>query len=113
MEKLSIVSFIFLISHISSISSNKSCEPGFYINDDSCVPCPGGYYSDEEDSEKCYPCLAGTYSKTASSSCKKCPPGSFSPKNSNICLPCPAGTHMKKEGKEACIPCLAGKFSHS
>ena len=84
MEKLSIVLFIFLISYIFSITSSKSCEAGYYINDDSCVPCPGGYYSDEEDSEKCYPCPPGTYSKTASSSCKKCPPGSFSPKKSTL-----------------------------
>ena len=59
-----------------------------------CTPCPGGSYSDHDGSSSCLKCPKGTYSYVGYSQYVDCPEGTFSD----------IGTH--------CIPCQAGEYSN-
>ena len=72
-----VIKLLLVFSIFSYISSSSICSPGYYISEYGCIPCPGGFYSQEEDSISCYECPAGTYSTTASKSCIPCEKGSY------------------------------------
>ncbi|XP_067826822.1 delta-like protein 4 [Heptranchias perlo] len=78
-----------------------TCNPhsGSRSFSDGCMPCPCGYYCDEE----------------GLSDCKKnpCPPGFFCPLGTRNYgdFPCPAGTYNNQTAaatQEQCLPCPAG-----
>jgi hypothetical protein len=88
---------------IASVPSE--CLPGFYnsmFGQDSCLPCPTGYY--------CPNSSLVTYEYTI------CPIGHFCPPQSQFPQRCPIGTYSNDIGlslQSQCLPCTPGSFCGS
>ena len=93
-------------------------EPNF--EDDGCVPCAAGKFSNSSDTMLCLRCAVGSYSSagdlTAEGECLQCPPGKANAeveaRSSVFCLDCAAGESTGGQaGQAACVDCLAGKYT--
>lgn len=87
-----------------------SCRAqGYGIQNGTCLACPKGYMSTNEDDE-CRPCAAGMFSLRAmSGECTWCPPNTFKRKpGAGSCLPCPQGYIGNTDGgATSCISITA------
>nr|XP_047130962.1 uncharacterized protein LOC100202447 isoform X1 [Hydra vulgaris] len=80
------------------------CLNGTYQNQsaqDSCLPCPEGFYCNHEDNAAASPML--------------CPAGHFCPRNTKYKydFPCPKGTFSSNKGNariEQCLACIGGNY---
>ncbi len=96
-------------------SSPVNCPAGTYCPEDgssSPVNCPAGTYSSAigaTSSTTCQKCPDGTYSSTDGSQCNRCPVGTFYGKDSSQCYPCPPGTYSNKDGSQ-CTFCQANYY---
>ena len=61
------------------------CDKGKYRDNNRCIDCPAGTYSENSESTSCSDCPAGTYSQVGSSSCEICPAGKFFTRGSASC----------------------------
>lgn len=97
----------------SAMNSSKcSCNAGYTtknVNDSlTCDICAGGSYS--QLGLECLSCAANFYSTSGAISCSKCPPNSFSYKQSQSCV-CKSGFSQEGFGKElVCKPCASGSY---
>ena len=119
--------------YTSLLGSDKcypDCEPGYYANGDSCIPCNPGFYSsrsstkcsecspgtytNKEGMEKCLKCEKGTYNNGyKETKCNKCPAGYFSSlEGSTKCSECTPGTYSDKEGMDKCNNCEPGSYNN-
>ena len=57
----------------------------------SCLPCPAGYWSEQEKTI-CTPCQPGYSSAPGARECVRCNEGEYSPTSGSLCLPCPSNT---------------------
>jgi hypothetical protein len=58
-------------------------------------------------------CIAGTYSAAGSTTCTKCPMGTYSDTpGAGVCIQCPAGTYSATPGATTCTQCVAGTASN-
>ncbi|KAG8756404.1 hypothetical protein FRC12_010589 [Ceratobasidium sp. 428] len=132
-------------SRPSQCQKGTSAAPGA----SSCTPCAGGTYTNQNGAPSCttaqcgwyaapsggtgatqqQKCGKGSYSAAGSSSCTKCPagsycnsdatcapsqcqPGRYSPAaGASDCLECPAGTYINNYGSTSCCNCCAGSFN--
>ena len=107
-----------------SDTCSPTCNPGYIVNyNQTCVPCPIGYYSNAV-TNKCvivdagsysagllgeeFPCPAGTFSNPGARQCTFCPLGMYSAAGSSSCTPCSVGYYADKTGSATCTSCLAG-----
>ena len=75
-----------------------------------CVPCPSGTFSAFGGTEDdCISCPSGQYQVgVAQTSCRNCPPGTWSPSGGDSCIPCAQGTYQVGN---LCVPCPDGFYS--
>ena len=81
----------------------------------SCIPCPPGYYGDQEAMAECTACPAGTVNAVAGASsfdaCVECGKGFHNAFDGRaLCLPCPPGTYGNQTGMPECWKCAPGSF---
>lgn len=88
----------------ATLALSKSCSAGQYLNEDMCVDCVPGTYSDKAGSKACKACPAGYYSnKDGATSCTQCSAG-----GNGTCTECDAIT-----GKCTKANCDNGFYSYS
>lgn len=94
----------------------EGCKEGWFLQEDSCVPCPNGTASSKAgqlDIESCVPCEAGSFSQTpGQTSCARCSPGTFAVDHGlSVCTQCEPGNFQDSAGSQACLACPPGYFS--
>lgn len=94
------------------------CEPGtFQSVNESCLPCPVGTFSWEEDTLlACTSCSPGSYQfEEGSTACTPCSPGSYQPDegSSTPCPLCLPGFSQFEMGATACLECVPGTYAWS
>ena len=88
------------------------CEKGTYINNNKCIDCIAGKFSNNIGSLKCIDCIAGKFSSiNGSTSCSICNKGTISNNSASTCSSCTLGRYSEHEDMSSCKLCLAGKFS--
>ena len=90
------------------------CAPGsFRADDDSCVACAPGSFSDDVNATGCFSCRRGTYAPDeGAQECTPCPAGTFASDDGALqCAPCPAGRFADIVGAVECMACPAGTTS--
>ncbi len=99
--------------YVDSGRSCKSCPPGFYqdtANQLSCIPCVEGTYfsaTGAKSSSYCTPCGPGTYSAAGSTSCRLCPPDTYTDEPGQpTCKTCPKDHTTIQDGATSCIPII-------
>lgn len=95
------------------ISACTPCPLGTVSNrlgnpDPACSACPPGTYQLDG---VCTACLAGSYSRSASISCKPCLPGTFSGANATSCTECIVGSYARRNFSDECEYCAAGSYA--
>ena len=81
----------------------------------SCIPCPPGYYGDQQAMAECTACPAGTVNALAGAAsfdaCIACGVGYHNAFDGRaLCLPCPPGTYGNVTGMPTCWQCEPGTF---
>ena len=94
----------------------RGCERGYFLNGESCHPCPNGTYSITKgglDPDTCIACGPGTFtSASGSTGCRSCAPGTYEPAfGMSACRQCLPGTFQSSAGGLECIECPFGSFS--
>ncbi|CAG2223568.1 unnamed protein product [Mytilus edulis] len=82
-----------------------------------CLPCPGGYYCDQEAQtgptglcDAGYYCPANDTTISPTPSGFMCPVGYYCPQGSAEAIPCPPGEYQENVGQSTCIACPAGSY---
>lgn len=82
-----------------------------------CLPCPGGYYCDQEAQtgptglcDAGYYCPANDTTISPTPSGLMCPVGYYCPQGSAEAIPCPPGEYQDNVGQSSCIACPAGFY---
>lgn len=95
--------------------SYRPCQPGQYIQDNTCEPCAMGKFSDDVNQGICTNCPAGKQQPNpGQQTCRSCEAGRFSIGDGTpVCTSCPVGTSQPEEGQVLCQPCELGKVATS
>ncbi|XP_036362858.1 uncharacterized protein LOC115216258 [Octopus sinensis] len=112
----------FKASTSESNCTISSCTPGFYLFNNTCLPCPINQYQNESQQPSCLPCPSGfiTWGNGSSScvrncsageqstspdSCVKCAIGTYRTANDPVCIKCPSDFLTEGEGKTSAADC--------
>jgi hypothetical protein len=96
-----------------------TCNAGFGVppgfENLTCVPCPSGFYRDEDDQvQACRPCLTGFYNPYSTQiSCSACPFGKSTFSTGTVALSlcvCDKGYYCGDRICSICLPCPAGSY---
>ena len=93
-------------------STELQCFEGFFVDANTCVECPAGFFSSEHLASDCQECAVGLYTDSTSSvSCVSCPTGwsSGDTAASTACTVCTAG--KIDDGQNKCEDCAPGRFT--
>eukprot|EP00116_Pleurobrachia_bachei_P002123 sb/3462385/ len=94
----------------TSCTKTVKCQPGTFVNGNTCKACPINTYTNEANAPSCTACPSGWYTQTTgSTSCLKrsfCGPGTFY--NGVACKKCPKNTFDNTVGNTKCQPCAPG-----
>jgi len=105
-----------------NISAEQAVEDGCKVIDELVRKCDRSRWEQDvrcNDSSDHEPgCRAGEYlppdaSLPSPSTCRRCPPGKYTPERSvnNSCIACGSGTYSSEPGGSACAPCAEGTFA--
>ncbi|KAF8681526.1 Si dkey-21a6.5 [Rhizoctonia solani] len=143
-------------SYCTGEGGARQCDKGQYsrAGASACTACPSGTYTDQKGSVQCTTaqcgwyatgsnesndrgsdgqkqCGRGFYSSPGSTTCKKCPAGSYcnsattcepalcqpgrfsANEGASDCTECAAGTYINRYGSTSCCKCCAGSFQSS
>lgn len=94
----------------------EGCKEGFFLESDTCIPCPNGTSSRETgalDAGVCQPCTEGSFTAAqGQTSCTDCPVGTFvAERGASTCIACSPGDFQDDTGGRACKACRPGTFS--
>ena len=102
----------------NSSSVCQKCPEGMYSKqgNSACAFCYEGTFADKPGTaDECSPCPGGTFSPrfgaNSSSTCERCPIGSYSYPSSSSCSFCNEGTYQNRTGQGFCYFCPGGTYS--
>ena len=100
-------------SSSTSNSLSSTCDQGYYNNNNLCIPCGLGTFSDSNNPNTCKSCNAGSYSNNlASFNCVSCNKGTYSSNNFGECIQCNSGYYSQNDGSTSCTACESDTFSN-
>lgn len=100
-------------SSSSSSGASGPCQPGAYLDNTSCSPCPLGSYSNIQGADFCIPCSVGQVNPNVGrSTCIECRAGFIQPNIGGIaCFACTVGRFQNLPGSTSCLDCPQNTFN--
>lgn len=99
--RLSVPSLSFNYLDLKQLTAFKDmCSPGSYYdeNNEMCITCKAGFYSDTYYNKNCSACPRGTYNSNDGAT------------SENQCYPCSYGTYSNVTNATYCLQCPVGKI---